>query len=433
MRKIKRILFFLLFIPAFLKAYTQENTESIKSQIRNNTDYDRVENMALDILKTGFNAGDGYKQVWARDLNTFIKFSCRVLTHENVHDVLLKFFYFQGFDGNMIDGYEQVPPDYVADNYAVYSRYDMSDYVFHKNTVETDQETSLIQAVYKYIKETGDDDFLSENVNGISVLDRMESMLDFLMKHRYNETYGLIWGATTADWGDVQPQHKWGVKLDELSIPSIDIYDNAMMLIALDNFIELCNDYVKITRWSEVYDRIKKNTRKYLWDNEKNKFIPHIYIRCKEFPGIDESEIYYHGGTIVAIEAGLLTMDEVQESLQMMRNNVEAAGAGSVGLTIYPPYPDGSFENKGMNTFQYQNGGDWTWFGARLIPQLVKMGFIEEAIRELEPFISRVIENNGFYEWYTIDGEPQGSGIFRGSAGVLLEAIESLRDYELSL
>ena len=429
MRTIKRILFFLLFIPVLLKAYAQENTESIKSQISNNKDYDRVEKMALDILKTGFNAGDGYNQVWARDLNTFIKFSCRVLPHKTVRDVLLNFFYFQGFDGNMIDGYEQVPPDYIVDNYAVFSRYDMPGYVFHKNTVETDQETSLIQAVYKYINETGDDDLLYEIVNGVSVIDRMELMLDFLMKHRYNKTYGLIWGATTADWGDVQPRHKWGVKLDELSIPCIDIYDNAMMLIALDNFIELSNDNERKIRWGNVYDSIKRNAREYLWDNENNKFKPHIYIRCEEFPGIDESEIYYHGGTIVAIEAGLLNKDEIQVSLQVMRNNVEAAGARSVGLTIYPPYPDGSFENKGMNAYQYQNGGDWTWFGARLIPQLVKTGFIEEAIIELEPFIRRVIENNGFYEWYTIDGEPKGSGIFRGSAGVLLEAIESLREY----
>jgi len=63
-----------------------------------------------------------------------------------------------------------------------------------------------------------------------------------------------------------------------------------------------------------------------------------------------------------------------------------------------------------------------------LIPQLVKMGFIEEAITELEPFISRAIDNNGFFEWYTINGEPKGSGVFRGAAGVLLEAIESLKE-----
>ncbi len=300
MRPLKRI-FLLLLILISHAAASQMNIKSLKKQIRNNEDYDKVEQMALGILKTGFNAGDGYNQVWARDLNTFIKYSCRVLPHETVRDALLQFFYFQGFDGNMVDGYEQVPDGYIADNYGVYKRYDMPGYVFHKNTVETDQETSLIQAVYKYINETGDNDFLNEYVNGMTVIYRMEKMLDFLMKQRFNSEYGLIWGATTADWGDVQPVHQWGVKLDDLSIPSMDIYDNAMMLIALDNFINLCNDPAKESKWLQVYNEIKNNTREYLWDSEKSKFIPHIYIRCEEFEGVDESDIYYHGGTIVAI------------------------------------------------------------------------------------------------------------------------------------
>ena len=339
----------------------------------------------------------------------------------------MKFFYFQGFDGNMIDGYEEVDPDYKVDNYGVFARYDMPGYVFHKNTVETDQETSLIQAVYKYIQATGDETILAEEVHGISVLLRMEKMLDFLMKHRYNKQYGLIWGATTADWGDVQARDPWGVKLDDQSVISMDIYDNAMMLLAIENYLEMDDDPCVIEKWDEVYRLIKGNVRKYLWDEKGQKFRPHVYIRGREFEGVDEDQIYYHGGTIVAMEAGLLSRSEVEVSLQKMRENVKAAGAQSIGLTMYPVYPDGAFENKGMGAYQYQNGGDWTWFGARIIPVLVKHNLVEEAMTELEPFIDRVLENEGFFEWYTIDGQPKGSGIFRGSAGVLLEAIESIR------
>jgi hypothetical protein len=40
--------------------------------------------------------------------------------------------------------------------------------------------------------------------------------------------------------------------------------------------------------------------------------------------------------------------------------------------------------------------------------------------------ISRVQENDGFYEWYSVDNKPRGSGTFRGSAGVLGRAIEML-------
>jgi hypothetical protein len=108
--------------------------------------------------------------------------------------------------------------------------------------------------------------------------------------------------------------------------------------------------------------------------------------------------------------------------------NVKASGAGSIGLTMYPPYPEGSFENKSMYPYGYQNGGDWTWFGGRMIQQLVNYGFVEEAYEQLVPMTERVVKNDGFFEWYTEKNEPKGSGTFRGSAGVLYKAIELLEE-----
>jgi len=93
----------------------------------------------------------------------------------------------------------------------------------------------------------------------------------------------------------------------------------------------------------------------------------------------------------------------------------------------FPPYPEGFFQNKGMYPYGYQNGGDWTWFGARMIQQLVRNGFAQEAYAEVRPMLERVVNINGFYEWYAVDGTPSGSGTFRGEAGVLHKAIEDLR------
>ena len=76
--------------------------------------------------------------------------------------------------------------------------------------------------------------------------------------------------------------------------------------------------------------------------------------------------------------------------------------------------------------YVYQNGGDWTWFGGRMIQQLVANGFIEEAYDEIRPMIDRVIKNQGFFEWYGMGGVPSGSGHFKGSAGVLAKAIEMM-------
>lgn len=80
-----------------------------------------------------------------------------------------------------------------------------------------------------------------------------------------------------------------------------------------------------------------------------------------------------------------------------------------------------------MYPYGYQNGGDWTWFGARMITALVKYGFIKEAYAELKPMTDRIIANNSFHEWYTREGNAAGAGSFRGGAGVLYTAINALQ------
>ena len=77
---------------------------------------------------------------------------------------------------------------------------------------------------------TGDRAILLEEIDGARVVDRLEAALEYLLKHRFDEDHGLVWGATTVDWGDVQPEHEWGVELDESSHRAIDVYDNAMLV-----------------------------------------------------------------------------------------------------------------------------------------------------------------------------------------------------------
>jgi hypothetical protein len=181
------------------------------------------------------------------------------------------------------------------------------------------------------------------------------------------------------------------------------------------------------SRWQVIRNRVADRCREHLWDEYNQKFIPHIYLDGSPFPDdFNENKIYYHGGTAVAIEAGLLSREEIGISLQKMNENVKASGAASIGLTLYPPYPEGFFKNPGMYPYGYQNGGDWTWFGGRMIQQLIRYGFPEEAYENLLPMIERVRVNDGFYEWYTVQNEPKGSGTFRGSAGVLYQAISML-------
>ncbi len=398
-------------------------------RLQRDTLFDYVEEKARAVVRSGFNAGDGYGEVWIRDFNTFIELSCEVSDQGTIRDHLLVFLRMQGGDGNIMDGF--IPREKAQAQEGGYDyRYSELEprYAGHKNTVETDQETSLVQAVYKYVQATGDRSIMTARVGEASVADRLEQALQFLFEHRFSEDYGLIWGATTADWGDVQPEHEWGVYLTDDTHYCLDIYDNAMLVIALDNFLELLPE--RAGKWRPINNALKANIRQHLWDANRQKFIPHVYLEDSPFSDtLNEAEIYYHGGTAVAIEAGLLSREEVFVSLKKMIANVEAAGAPSIGLTLYPPYPAGSFKNPGMYPYGYQNGGDWTWFGGRMIRQLIHYGFVEEAYEQVQPMLERVKANDGFYEWYSLDNQPKGSGTFRGSAGVLYSAIQDFRDW----
>ena len=128
-----------------------------------------------------------------------------------------------------------------------------------------------------------------------------------------------------------------------------------------------------------------------------------------------------HGATAVAIEAGLLSKAQVQTALHKMRANIDAVAALpdshgqrlTLGLTMWPAYPVGAFGPAGCNRskmqlnggckmppFNYQNAGDWSWFGGRMVQQLVQFGLLKDASSELQPMVDRVCSSGDFREWY---------------------------------
>jgi GH15 family glucan-1,4-alpha-glucosidase len=220
------------------------------------------------------------------------------------------------------------------------------------------------------------------------------------------------------------------VDVDALTHWSMDVYDNAMLMIALEAMADFADQEKDRQRWSDLHDEIGRNIRKHLWDEKNQKFIPHVYVDGFPFPAwFDENAIHYHGGTAVAIEAGILTAGEIATVLAHMKDNVAASGAPSIGLTLYPPYPPEVLGEGVSAPYEYQNGGDWTWFGGRMIQQLIRFGFVEEAYTLARPMFDRVLKNGDFFEWYRIDGTAAGSAEFKGSAGVLGKSIIMFRTW----
>lgn len=419
----------ILLVLSFIFSEDQSRENKILAEkILADTTISKVDSMARNLMKNGFYAGSGYQMVWSRDLNTFIELSCEEYDNDIIRENLLMFFHFQQENGEMLDGY--VPREaFTWNDPHPYESATAPNHIGFKNTVESDQETSLIQTIYKYIDKTSDTDILNETVAGKTVYNRLKKSVDFLMNERYSEEYGLITGATTFDWGDIQVEGGAIVDVDDLTHWSIDVYDNAMLAIAAQNMAKLSPEEDR-GYWEGLNAQLIENIRKHLWDGDNQKFIPHIYIDGSPFPDdFNENKIHYHGGTAVAIEAGVLSRDEIATVAEQMKKNVELAGTPSIGLTLYPAYPSNVLGKNVSAPYEYQNGGDWTWFGGRMIQQLIKHGFVQEAYELSQPMLDRVIENEGFYEWYRMDGTPAGSAEFKGSAGVLGKAIGMFKQW----
>lgn len=445
----------LLLVGCFVRTSSAETkSERVQNQlfaqrILADKDLDDVTGRAKALLKTGFNAGSTYPEIWIRDFASFMDISCQVNDRSSIRQSLLLLLRFQRVDGNIPDGLSQrevrtdVPPPYLPPEVTpqlkttiltwreVIDNPRVPDYQAFKNSVETDQETSLVQAVHTYIKRTGDSTILNEVVDGRTMLQHLDDALDFLMEQRFSAKYGLVFGGTTIDWGDIAPEDNPGAVFNEKTHRAIDIYDNAMFLLAIDDIAEMAGrDSTLAKKWQKIGRGIRTNSRKHLWDAKRQKFIPHIYLDKSPFPAdFDESSIWYHGGTAVAIQAGLLNKDEIKTSLQAMRLNIKQAGGLTVGITNYPVYPKGLFVNGNVDPWVYQNGGDWDWFGGRMVQALVQQGFGADAYLELLPMVQRVKRHNGFYEWFDLQDKPRGSGTFRGSAGVLGKAVEMLQGW----
>ncbi|WP_291917799.1 hypothetical protein [Chitinophaga sp.] len=386
---------------------------------------DTVQAWALKVL-TGFNAGTGYGEIWIRDFNTFIKGSLKVRSSQDVKEALLLFFKLQGADGNIPDGAINEKQANIGYKYG-HSEL-APGWASHKNTVETDQESSLIQAVKQYIDVTGDKTILQEKVGDQTVLQRMEAAMRFILNDRWAKEYGLVKGATTIDWGDVQPETGWGVALNDKTKWSVDIYDNAMFLLAINDFMAVKPaTHAAKDNWKNIAATLRKNIQKHLWDAKANKYIPHLYLNGSPFPAsFDERSILYTGGTACAILAGLHDQKEIRAINQQFLAAAEKEQFATIGMTVYPPYPVEVFPN--MAAYLYQNAGDWTWFGGRMITALANNGMPLEAYAEMSPMLDRVIKNKGFNEWYDVrTGKASGSGDFRGEAGVLFDAINQLK------
>lgn len=440
-------------VPAALPAtpprpLTTEDRHAITTDPR----FDECRAMALECLRGGLNAGSHFHEIWIRDLNTFIVPALEVVPPAEVRAALLSFFHFQEADGNLPDG---VVAEKKHDPY--YKKFRRADTLpgrmAMKNSVSADQELSFVQALARYVTTTGDRAILTTEINGRSCLDRTLAALDFLWDHRWSSTHGLICNATTIDWHDVQPEDSYGLDVNANTHRAVGVYSNALALLALDDLFALdCLAPADLARWTRRRADLATALRTVLWDPVRGKFHPHRYLEeGSPFPPeLDEDAIFFPLGTALAIRAGLLTPEEIARSWSATLEAVRRAGAASIGFSPWPPYPENCYAAKGIQPWGYSNGGDWTWWGGQTDAAYAEAGFVAEAYTALLPMVERVLRDREFFEWYDRHNQPAskvknppppdtaapgwgalalGASQFRGAAGSLIIAIDTLRHH----
>ncbi len=376
--------------------------------IRLTLETDLVEFQGRTGKVSAFTAGAGYPQVWLRDAATIIPASRFFYPDSYLSSWLEEHLAFQKPDGGLEDWID--------------SR-GRSD----KNTVETDQEASAVQAAYQVFLLKGKG-WLGKRIGGEAVVDRLERAVEFLFQTRFDRERGLITGAHTADWGDVDPEDadQNAIYTDEKTRWTADIYDQSMVhescreLAAMFSALGLEE---KADRWLRKAAAIREAADRNLWQEDKGFYRVHIHL--DPFPhDFDENNMFAMGGNAQAILSELAGPAKAERVFRTALERQEEFRVSSISGSLLPPYPAGFFKHPAMDEpYEYQNGGQWDWFGGRLLLAMFENGSSVQAREKLIEIVRKDLRNGGLFEWDTREGAGRGSDYYAGSAGSLARAL----------
>jgi hypothetical protein len=359
----------------------------------------------------GFAAGAGYPQIWIRDANTIIPASRYFYPALYMHSWLDELLCYQEPDGSLPDWFD-------------------SRGLTDKNTVETDQEASAVQAGRQVYELLGTE-WNNRDIRGVQARERMERALEFVLKDRFDAVHGLIKGAHTADWGDVEMEDadQSAIYAGETTRWTADIYDQSMFYQAANDLaheFERSGPKDKAGLWRNRAEAVRRNATKWLWQEDKGFYRVHVHAEPWRHD-LDEDAMFAMGGNAQAMISGLAGEpgdDKRRRIIEQALARQKEFGVSTISGSFLPPYPAGFFKHPALDeTYEYQNGGQWDWFGGRLVLAMFESGFSREARENLLEIARKDIANGGLYEWDTKEGLGRGSDFYSGSAGSLARAL----------
>ena len=357
---------------------------------------------------SGFAAGTAYPQIWLRDANTIIPAS--------------RFFYETPFLQSWIE------------EHLAYQRIDgsLEDWIdsrgkADKNTTETDQETSAVRAAAQVTRLAGTA-WLEKKIEGATVLSRLERALDSVLRLRFDKAHGLLTGAHTADWGDVDmnaPDQR-AIYVDRATHWTCDIYDQSQFYAAARDLawmLAAAGRADKAGSWRKQAALIRKNADQWLWQHDRGFFRVHIHLDALKHDFVEDA-MFAMGGNAEAMISGLASDEQCRRIIETALACQQRFSMSTISGVLLPPYPQGFFKHPMMDQpYEYQNGGQWDWFGGKLVAAMFEHGFSRAAREKLIEIAGKAIANKGLYEWDSPGGQGQGSAFYSGSAGSLGQAL----------
>jgi hypothetical protein len=379
----------------------------------------------------GFGAGATYPQIWLRDSATLVDLARFHFSGAHLTSWIEEHLSHQQPDGALFDWIAAGPTSSFAEwapKVRLVHRAGALQISADKNTVEADQESSAVVAAARAFAFTGDTGWLRKDVAGRTVLDRCDAALSYLLKERRDKASGLVTSGFAADWGDVSPTYgdQRVIYLDEKTPRVVGLYTNALAYeaaVGLAAMQAAAGDAKRAAHWQAVAGALEAAVDKALWQPKAGFYRMHALAPGPTFKA-DDAAIFGMGGHAVALGAGLVAGPRARGLLDTFEARRRELKLATASFSLLPPFPAGLFQHPAVKEpWSYQNGGQWDWFGGRMVLAEFAHGRAVRARDHLLELARKAQKSGGLFEWHTKDGQGRGSPQYAGSAGALGAAV----------
>lgn len=252
-----------------------------------------------------------------------------------------------------------------------------------KATVVSDEETSLIVGAVLAYAAQPEPAWLTSNLRGMSVIERLNASMQWVMTQRLDASTRLIKRAHTTDWGDVKWEPGTGLsKMQPGDQWTASIYDQAIAYAAVTGLARL-NAIVgrdaDRARWEAEAADLRTATDMALWMDDPKRGYYRVHLHLPPYTlehEFNEDDVVAIGNA-AAVYYGLATPDKVPRIWAALEQSRLNAGAFKPGMTLDPPYE--GWPQVQMDQRMYQNGAIWDWWGGRQVTAEFSSGYTQLA------------------------------------------------------